>query len=62
MTCNCCGHELAIVGKQEYPPKYNIPPRVLVECQNEGCVVYKRTSTTASHIQICEDARKEQSR
>jgi hypothetical protein len=60
MICACCGKELVVVGKQEWPAKYNIPDYDLVECQNEGCIAHRRTSSTKSHAQICEDARREQ--
>lgn len=60
MKCGCCGKTLAFVGVQQYPPKYNLAPKTLVECVTYGCIVFKRTATTESHQQICDDARREQ--
>ena len=36
-NCPECGKETVFVGKQEYPAKYNLKPRVLVECLNPEC-------------------------
>lgn len=56
-TCGCCGQHLTIIGKQVYPAKYNIKDQILVECRNEDCIVYRRTSTRESHHEICEAAK-----
>lgn len=60
LRCECCGQPLVIIGKQIWSPKMNREDSILVECQNDTCIAHRRTATTASHAQICEDAKKEQ--
>lgn len=54
-TCKCCGRELTVVGVQTYPAKYNLKDKVLVECQNETCVMNRRTHSADFHEQACDE-------
>jgi len=46
-TCLCCGQTLAFVGLQEYPAKYNLPPRTIIHCTNIDCPMFEMTDTAA---------------
>lgn len=59
MKCACCGKTLAFVGVQQYPTKYNLAPKTLVECVTYGCPAFGRTASTEGHAEICEAARRE---
>jgi hypothetical protein len=59
LQCACCGQHVTIIGKQSWSPKMNRKDSIMVECRNEDCIAHRRTATTESHHQICEDAKRE---
>lgn len=59
LQCACCGQHVTIIGKQIWSPKMHRKDSIMVECRNEDCIAHRRTATTESHHQICEDAKRE---
>lgn len=57
LQCECCQQHVTIIGKQVFPAKYKLKDLIMVECQNEDCIAHRRTASTESHHQICDDAR-----
>lgn len=59
LLCACCNQPVTIIGKQIWSAKQKRADSILVECRNEDCIAHRRTATTESHGQICDEARRE---